>query len=62
MSQCEGNCKPHSGDIVTRVRVVDPKSGKDWGEWLYCAEAIDRDRSQGFEVTDVTVSDAEGER
>jgi hypothetical protein len=50
MANCEGTCEPHSSPVV-RVRVVDPSSGKDWGEFWYCGEAVGEDERRGFVVT-----------
>jgi hypothetical protein len=44
---CEGSCDPHKGEVV-RVHVTD--TGKDWGEFDYCQEAIAEDRRRGLSV------------
>lgn len=48
--QCMGACLDgHLGPVV-RVNVVDPKDGKDWGDFWYCQEAIEEDKRHGFIV------------
>jgi hypothetical protein len=47
--KCEGNCKKHTGAVV-RVNVTDPRTGKDWGEFWYCYEAIAEDLRRGLNV------------
>jgi hypothetical protein len=59
--KCEGNCAQggedfHRGD-VRYVHVVDPDSGRDWGNYWYCENAVESDQGAGFIVTD---ADAEG--
>lgn len=45
--KCEGSCEEHRGEVV-RVKVTD--TGKDWGEFDYCQEAIEEDKRRGLEV------------
>ena len=49
---CDGGCRIHIGRIRT-VTVVDKDSGRDWGEFNYCQEAIDEDTKRGFEVKEI---------
>jgi len=50
--ECEAACDEHKG-AVTRVRVKHPKTGHDWGEYLYCEAAREADESHGLEVVEV---------
>ena len=47
MSECEGNCGFHYGE-VRRVRVW--YGFYDWGFFNYCDTAIEIDRGNGFTV------------
>lgn len=47
---CEGECKSHGecrGE-VHRVHVTN--LARDWGEFWYCERAIEKDRSNHFDV------------
>ena len=47
--RCDGACEKHVGRVVV-VGVVS-ESGKDWGEFNYCQQAIQDDTEDGFVVT-----------
>ena len=50
--QCAGACHKDGGhsDLLYRVRVTDQRTGKDWGEFLYCMRAVRRDEHAGLRV------------
>jgi hypothetical protein len=50
MLECQGKCKEHRGTI-RRVEVRDIRSGKDWGLFSYCDEAIEEDIRRGLDVS-----------
>jgi hypothetical protein len=47
---CEGACEVHSENL-RQVHVVDNESGRDWGEFTYCDNAIQEDLRRGFQIT-----------
>lgn len=53
--KCEGNCEEthdeHKGEIK-RVQVYS-KSGKDWGEFWYCENAIKEDIKRGMKICEI---------
>jgi hypothetical protein len=46
---CDGGCDEHVGEH-RYVRVTDPKSGHDWGNFCYCEEAVRIDEFRGLRV------------
>jgi len=55
--KCEGACEKHVGEIV-HVQVISPK-GYDWGDFLYCEEAVAEDRRRDFTVRHLTTNATE---
>jgi len=60
MIECNGNCREHTGELLW-VKVYDPKYGTDWGEFLYCKNAIKTDKKDGFSVILVEGKTEKGE-
>jgi hypothetical protein len=52
--QCEGACErdgdEHRG-TARKVRIVDPRTGQDWGTFYYCMTAVVIDKKAGFTIT-----------
>lgn len=52
---CQGACEEHRG-ILRHVTVADDRLF-DWGHFVYCEEAIAKDRKNGLIVTEVLDGD-----
>lgn len=57
MKQCQALCNENDGPDcdgeVRTYRVVHSASGKDFGYYDYCEVAAQRDRDNGFTLTEV---------
>lgn len=47
---CDGSCEKHAGEVL---RVHVRSATHDWGEFWYCAAAIEEDRQRGLTVETV---------